>query len=76
VLEGLTFNGLVVGHAVTINRGVPDGVIVAEGERVGKSVTKYMAVLDGVCVVVGVGVSDIDAVSWPTAKFTPHACGV
>ncbi len=75
-----------VGHAVTMKRGVPDGVGAEEGDAVGKRVTKYIgvpvadaeAVRDAVAVLdaEGVGVSDTDAVSWPTAKLTPHASGV
>jgi hypothetical protein len=86
VLDGLTFCGLVVGQAVTIKRGVADGVGGEDGVAVGKRVTKYMGVdvvePDAVSVTlavrdtVGVGVSDTDAVSCPTAKLTPHASGV
>jgi hypothetical protein len=44
VLDGLTFCGLVVGQAVTINMGVVEGVWGADGVAVGKSVTKYIGV--------------------------------
>ena len=58
MLDGLTFCGLVVGHAVTINIGVVEGVWGADGVAVGKRVTKYMGVDVADAVIVPVEVAD------------------
>jgi hypothetical protein len=73
---GVAFTGVGVGHAVTMKRGVPEGVAAAVGVMVGNAVKKNAGVRVADAVGEFVGVADTEAISCPTIIDTPHAAGV
>ena len=73
---GVAFTGDGVGHAVTMKRGVPEGVATADGVMVGKAVKKNAGVRVADAVGEFDGVAETEANSCPTTIDTPHAAGV